>query len=128
MGTGGGKDHVAGSEGGAHFRTEVVAHRGGAEAQPALGAHRPQADTKVTWNSTEISQRLQFLRERDACRLPMSEGDCDEHAVRWFYHLREDECQPFIYGGCGGNANRFDSEERCVRACRLTPQGAVPAS
>ncbi|CAN0069874.1 unnamed protein product [Lampetra planeri] len=58
-----------------------------------------------------------------ACRLPMSEGDCDEHAVRWFYHLGEDECQPFIYGGCGGNENRFDSEERCVRACRLTPPG-----
>lgn len=26
-------------------------------------------------------------------------------------------CQAFVYGGCEGNANRFESTEQCERHC-----------
>jgi hypothetical protein len=26
-------------------------------------------------------------------------------------------CHPFVYGGCGGNANRFGTREACERRC-----------
>ena len=27
------------------------------------------------------------------------------------------ECQPFLYGGCRGNANRFETQDECRNAC-----------
>jgi len=27
-------------------------------------------------------------------------------------------CDSFVYGGCGGNANRFNSKQACESACR----------
>jgi len=27
-------------------------------------------------------------------------------------------CVPFVYGGCGGNGNRFDSIQSCDSACK----------
>ena len=36
---------------------------------------------------------------------------------KWFYSTQTGECEFFIYGGCQGNANNFDSEEECKEAC-----------
>ena len=27
------------------------------------------------------------------------------------------ECQPFLFGGCRGNANRFETQDQCQNAC-----------
>ncbi|CAI9538143.1 unnamed protein product [Staurois parvus] len=37
--------------------------------------------------------------------------------TRWYYDVTERKCVPFIYGGCGGNRNNFDSEEYCLAVC-----------
>ena len=36
---------------------------------------------------------------------------------RWAHNPETHECEAFIYGGCGGNDNRFASEEQCEQAC-----------
>jgi hypothetical protein len=52
------------------------------------------------------------------CRLPADSGPC-EAAFRKYYHdARTGVCVPFIYGGCGGNDNRFDTIAECQAACR----------
>ena len=53
----------------------------------------------------------------DVCSLPVASGPCDESHVRWFYNSASQECEPFAYGGCAGNANNFQSRESCEARC-----------
>ncbi|XP_061398210.1 actinia tenebrosa protease inhibitors-like [Musca vetustissima] len=43
---------------------------------------------------------------------------CFAHFPSWSYNADTNECEKFIYGGCGGNANRFETLEDCERTCR----------
>ena len=42
---------------------------------------------------------------------------CDAAFQAWYHDPRTGLCRPFIYGGCGGNKNRYDSLEACQSAC-----------
>uniref|UniRef100_A0A8C5TN41 BPTI/Kunitz inhibitor domain-containing protein n=1 Tax=Malurus cyaneus samueli TaxID=2593467 RepID=A0A8C5TN41_9PASS len=53
----------------------------------------------------------------EPCRLPLDEGDCQRYTLRWYYNQRVTECRPFVYSGCRGNLNRFDSKEECELHC-----------
>ncbi|KAK1332718.1 hypothetical protein QTO34_007401 [Cnephaeus nilssonii] len=61
----------------------------------------------------------------DPCWLPLDEGSCSAYTLRWYHRAAAGgtrACQPFVYGGCGGNANRFGTREACERRC--LPHGA----
>ncbi|XP_071834612.1 uncharacterized protein [Apostichopus japonicus] len=53
--------------------------------------------------------------EQEPCTLPLKPGKCRAHFERWSF--QNDECIPFIYGGCKGNANNFATEEECLLTC-----------
>ncbi|MCA9556628.1 MAG: hypothetical protein KC933_41780, partial [Myxococcales bacterium] len=53
----------------------------------------------------------------DACGLPAEVGDCDAAIPRWFHNAQTGMCERFVYGGCGGNANNFETLEACEAAC-----------
>lgn len=53
----------------------------------------------------------------EPCSLPLDEGDCQHYTLRWYYNQRVTECRPFVYSGCRGNLNRFDSKEECELHC-----------
>ena len=53
----------------------------------------------------------------DICNLPMKEGPCTENKPAFFFDSKTGQCSGFTYGGCEGNANRFESEEQCQRQC-----------
>ncbi|XP_077453777.1 collagen alpha-6(VI) chain isoform X2 [Stigmatopora argus] len=53
----------------------------------------------------------------DPCLAEADEGDCQDYVPMWFFDGRQRSCQLFWYGGCGGNANRFASEDNCRAAC-----------
>ncbi|XP_075756899.1 actinia tenebrosa protease inhibitors-like isoform X2 [Pelodiscus sinensis] len=63
----------------------------------------------------------------DVCQLPANPGPCEAYMPHYFYNPASKSCKRFIYGGCGGNGNRFATEEECLRACGQTgppfPQG-----
>uniref|UniRef100_A0A3B3BDU7 BPTI/Kunitz inhibitor domain-containing protein n=1 Tax=Oryzias melastigma TaxID=30732 RepID=A0A3B3BDU7_ORYME len=48
---------------------------------------------------------------------PLDQGSCQEYAMMWFFSSTENKCAPFWYGGCGGNQNRFVTEEECQNTC-----------
>uniref|UniRef100_A0A8C4TW97 WAP domain-containing protein n=1 Tax=Falco tinnunculus TaxID=100819 RepID=A0A8C4TW97_FALTI len=45
--------------------------------------------------------------KRDICHLPPVHGPCRGLFRRYAYNPATGTCQPFIYGGCQGNANNF---------------------
>lgn len=53
-----------------------------------------------------------------ACTEPKLGGDCRGTIPSYFYNQETRKCEHFLYGGCHGNENRFDSEEECNRECK----------
>ncbi|XP_071372582.1 LOW QUALITY PROTEIN: amyloid beta precursor like protein 2 [Centroberyx affinis] len=55
------------------------------------------------------------------CALEAETGPCRASMPRWHFDMSQRKCVRFIYGGCAGNRNNFDSEEYCMAVCkRLT--------
>lgn len=51
------------------------------------------------------------------CSLPSLQGPCKAYEPRWAYSSSLKKCQSFVYGGCGGNENNFESKEACEEMC-----------
>lgn len=51
------------------------------------------------------------------CNLPLEVGPCEALIPRWGFE--HGECVKFIYGGCGGNENNFESQAECETACEF---------
>ncbi|KAM8972144.1 uncharacterized protein RCH25_017764 [Pelodytes ibericus] len=68
----------------------------------------------------QLQRRKRNVETRilDPCMLPMDEGFCSNYALFWYYHREVDDCRPFVFGGCGGNCNRFKTRHKCERSCK----------
>ncbi len=53
----------------------------------------------------------------DRCLLPLESGECNAAFQAWGYDIETGRCEEFLWGGCGGNDNRFDSLEECLGVC-----------
>lgn len=54
----------------------------------------------------------------DQCSLRKDEGEnCGNHTDRWYYDSTANECKRFMYKGCGGNDNNFETREKCTIKC-----------
>ncbi|XP_063380338.1 basement membrane-specific heparan sulfate proteoglycan core protein-like [Cydia fagiglandana] len=53
--------------------------------------------------------------DKSVCKLPLETSWC--YGVRWYYDIGEHKCISYAWGGCEGNANKFDSEEACNLTC-----------
>ncbi|XP_030006171.1 collagen alpha-1(VII) chain isoform X2 [Sphaeramia orbicularis] len=62
----------------------------------------------------------------ERCLEPMSEGPCSEYILLWYFHQHSGKCRPFVYGGCGGNRNRFSSRQECQIWCGMESRGTDP--
>ena len=52
------------------------------------------------------------------CRLPVDAGRCTGYYIRFYFNSAKNTCEKFVYGGCGGNRNRFETRRECRRTCR----------
>lgn len=53
------------------------------------------------------------------CYQPVKPGPCRGSFRRWFYNQDSRKCEAFVYGGCQGNGNNFESEDKCEDACEV---------
>jgi len=53
------------------------------------------------------------------CHLEKETGNCRGLFYKWHYNKATESCQEFVYGGCGGNMNRFESEQLCMSNCSV---------
>ncbi|XP_077524114.1 chymotrypsin inhibitor SCI-II-like [Amblyomma americanum] len=52
------------------------------------------------------------------CREPgRKTGRCKAFFLKWSYNPKSGLCEAFIYGGCRGTRNRFDSCYECMNIC-----------
>ncbi|XP_067895684.1 kunitz-type protease inhibitor 1-like [Heterodontus francisci] len=61
---------------------------------------------------------IDIPKEKARCTYPPVTGQCRADFSRFYYNPFSKSCERFTYGGCNGNANRFEKEEECMRACR----------
>ena len=52
------------------------------------------------------------------CNQEPDPGPCGAFLPSWFFNSTSGQCQDFVYGGCGGNDNRFCTEEECHYICK----------
>lgn len=54
------------------------------------------------------------------CQQPKDDGPCEGYFVKYYFNTRNLRCEQTVYGGCEGNANRFDSKAECESTCELS--------
>lgn len=57
------------------------------------------------------------LKFSGICNQPPQTGPCRNYQPGYYFDPKSESCQQFIYGGCRGNDNRFNSLEECERRC-----------
>ena len=55
--------------------------------------------------------------DADLCSLPPKTGPCFAYFRRYFYNTTSKQCERFVYGGCRGNENNFETVEECEAKC-----------
>lgn len=60
---------------------------------------------------------MTFIHLSEICAMPEDSGNCLAYIRNWRYDSLTGKCVQFVYGGCGGNENRFQSEQECERFC-----------
>lgn len=68
---------------------------------------------------TDIVYNYTFFLYRNF-HLSVPQGSCRGYIIKWYYSSPRNRCARFVYTGCDGNANQFDSEEACKEKCLRT--------
>ncbi|XP_026579467.1 kunitz/BPTI-like toxin [Pseudonaja textilis] len=58
-----------------------------------------------------------FSRGGSFCYLPADPRTCKINASAFYYNSASNSCQEFLYGGCKGNSNRFETKSECHHTC-----------
>ncbi|KAI2668825.1 Amyloid-beta A4 protein [Labeo rohita] len=77
---------------------------------------RQSTSVAMTTTTTTTTESVEEV-VREVCFASAETGPCRAMLSRWYFVREEGRCAPFIYGGCGGNRNNFESEEYCLSVC-----------
>uniref|UniRef100_A0A1I7T4Y6 BPTI/Kunitz inhibitor domain-containing protein n=1 Tax=Caenorhabditis tropicalis TaxID=1561998 RepID=A0A1I7T4Y6_9PELO len=84
----------------------------------------------VTNSATRICRDpvgIASKKSTSICSLPLAVGSCTAPAVRFYYDASSGRCNQFMFSGCGGNANNFQSLASCQATCGQSGVVGTPA-
>ncbi|XP_006042660.3 trophoblast Kunitz domain protein 1-like isoform X1 [Bubalus bubalis] len=65
-----------------------------------------------------LTQTLKHAASKpEFCMEPKLKGPCKDQMTRYFYNSKTGYCEPFVYGGCEGNKNNFQTLSDCIVTC-----------
>ena len=56
-------------------------------------------------------------KETKRCMIEKDAGPCKQELTRYFFNRETKQCEMFLYGGCLGNKNNFETLEACNNEC-----------
>ncbi|CEF70857.1 Thrombospondin, type 1 repeat and Proteinase inhibitor I2, Kunitz metazoa domain and Reeler domain and Spondin, N-terminal domain-containing protein [Strongyloides ratti] len=62
-------------------------------------------------------RRLLTAHSEEICNEDKAEGQCGGVFPRYWYNSNTSKCERFIYTGCKGNRNQFETEKECKQLC-----------
>lgn len=97
-----------------------------------IGCPVPKADTakgnrfisqltcqKLCQHSSSTSAYKSQLVDPLVCLLSPERGPCQNNTrKRYFYDPEQSKCLSFVYGGCEGNSNNFNTLSTCYKHCK----------
>uniref|UniRef100_A0A3P9JW82 Amyloid-beta A4 protein n=1 Tax=Oryzias latipes TaxID=8090 RepID=A0A3P9JW82_ORYLA len=81
------------------------------------------AMTTTTTTTTESVEEV----VRAVCWARAESGPCHGMLERWYFEPESGRCAPFLFGGCGGNRNNFETEEYCLAVCSSSLPTVAPS-
>ncbi|XP_065355387.1 tissue factor pathway inhibitor [Calliphora vicina] len=70
-------------------------------------------------DNNQNSETEAVLPTNEDCIQPKETGRCFALFYRFAFDVEKRECVEFIYGGCAGNSNNFETKEDCEQKCVL---------
>ncbi|XP_045529026.1 boophilin-G2-like [Pieris brassicae] len=64
-----------------------------------------------TMNSHGVDQGL-------FCQYQPDVGACLAFDTKYYFDINQNTCSKFVYGGCAGNTNRFETKFHCMATCK----------
>ncbi|KFZ60256.1 Amyloid-like 2, partial [Antrostomus carolinensis] len=77
-------------------------------------------------NDKAVSEKEVSSDMKSVCSQEAMTGPCRAVMPRWYFDPNKRKCIRFIYGGCGGNRNNFESEEYCMAVCKKMSKSCLP--
>ncbi|KAI4805112.1 hypothetical protein KUCAC02_009742 [Chaenocephalus aceratus] len=84
------------------------------------------ANIAMTTTTTTTTESVEEV-VRAVCWARAESGPCHAMLERWYFLPEKGSCAPFLFGGCGGNRNNFDSEEYCLAVCSTSLPTMAPS-
>ncbi|XP_072409413.1 boophilin-H2 isoform X1 [Chiloscyllium punctatum] len=100
-------------------RCKIFAYRGAGG-----NANRFFTDKHCMRNCSSLAADI-YPNDDRACLLPKDPGDCKGRLLLYYFDSAKKKCKTFLYGGCGGNGNRFFLLDACNSFC-ISKMGGPP--
>uniref|UniRef100_A0A8D3CKC6 Amyloid-beta A4 protein n=1 Tax=Scophthalmus maximus TaxID=52904 RepID=A0A8D3CKC6_SCOMX len=84
------------------------------------------ANIAMTTTTTTTTESVEEV-VRAVCWARAVSGPCHAMLERWYFVPEKGICAPFLFGGCGGNRNNFESEEYCLAVCSSSLPTMAPS-
>ncbi|XP_041090588.1 kunitz-type protease inhibitor 1-like [Polyodon spathula] len=88
--------------------------------------YQTQAECQAKCSVNQLPVHMPVVKHapaeyKDYCLAQVEVGPCRAAFRSWYYDPTVQDCLPFVFGGCGGNRNRYSSAQDCLSHCAGGP-------